>query len=146
MGNDLFKSMGLDEVEADVNHIADGVYPAFVFESTVVTAKTGKNAGKDSWVLTYKIAEGQYKGRTQQEWFSLDPANTTVKPWLKRRIISLGVPETKVGEFEPADVVGTAVTVKIQTKEGYQNVRDVKLQESGSAPAPLTPQAASSLM
>jgi len=147
MSSELFASMGLDNVEADVNHIADGVYPAFVYESTTVVAKTGKNAGKTSWVVTYKIAEGQFKGRTQQEWFSLDPANETVKPWLKRRILSLGVPETKIGDFQPADVVGTAVTVKIQTKDGYQNVRDVKLRdESEAATTASAPAAVSNLM
>jgi len=129
---DLFGSMGLDDVEADPNHIAPGEYPAFVFESTVVTAKTGKNAGKNSWVVTYKISDGKFNGKTQQEWFSLDPTNQQVKPWLKRRILSLGVPETKVGGFSPADVVGTPVFVKIKHKDGYQNVADVHLRDENA--------------
>lgn len=125
----LFASMGLDEIEADPNHIADGTYPAFVFESQILTAKNGKNAGKPQWVVNYKIAEGNFKGRQISEWFNLDPNNEQAKPWIKRRILSLGVPESKVSEFQPADVVGTAVTVKVQTNGGYQNVKQVDLRD-----------------
>ena len=141
---DLFESMGLEDVEADINFIPDGVYPAFVFESTVVVAKNGKNAGKPFWAITYKIAEGTCKGRSQQEWFSLDPQNEQVKPWLKRRILSLGVPDSKVGSFKPDDVVGSSVAVTIKTKDGYQNVRDVKSNDVDAVTS--TPASTNSLM
>lgn len=124
---DLFASMGLDDVEADPNHIADGMYNAHVYESQILTAKSGKKAGRPQWVLNYKILEGTYKGRVQSEWFDLGPNNDQAKPWIKRRILSLGVPESKVSEFQPADVIGTPVTVKIQTKDGWQNVVNVDL-------------------
>lgn len=123
---DLFGSMGLDDVEADPNFIPAGEYAAYITDSAIVTAKTGKNMGKNSWVLTYKVSDGKFNGRTQQEWFSLDPSNEQVKPWLKRRLLSIGVPESRIGSFNPADVVGTPVFVKIKHKDGYQNVADVK--------------------
>lgn len=131
--SNLFASMGLEDVEADQNFIADGTWPAFIYESTTVTAKTGKNTGKPQWVITYKISEGKFSGKQQQEWFSLDPTNEKVKPWLKRRLLSLGVPESQHGSFNPPDVVGTAVMVKIATKDGYQNVRDVKEKDAATS-------------
>lgn len=147
MSNDLFKSMGLDDVEAP-GKIADGKYPAFVYESQVIVAKSGKNQGKPSWVLNYKIAEGKFNGQTQSEWFSLDPNNETVKPWLKARILSLGVPETKVGSFEPSEAIGTPVWVTIQERNGYQNVTKVELRDEqvSMSSVPQTPSSSGGLL
>ena len=131
----FLNDLGLENVEADPNHIADGKYEAFVFNSEVRTKKDGGR----SWVITYKIAPGQtHSGQQQQEWFDLAPTGDNAelkKSFLKRRVLSLGVPESQIGTFNPGDVMGLKVAIAIVHRNGYQNVNSVELMEDGALSA-----------
>lgn len=132
----FLNDLGLDSVEADPNHIADGLYPAFVYGSEV---RLKKDQTK-SWVLTYKIAPeaAKHSGQTQAEWFDLEPKGENAelkKSFLKKRILSLGVPESKINEVNPDDLIGIKVNVKIVHRNGYQNVGDVTVTEGTTASA-----------
>lgn len=132
----FLSDLNLDGVEADPNYIADGVYHAFVYESEVRTKKDGT----PSWVLTYKIApdEAKHAGQQIAEWFDLKPVGPNAnlkKSFMKRRVLSLGVPESRINAVNPADFVGTEVAITVKHKGQYQNVTDVKLAEGG-APQP----------
>ncbi|HET7713151.1 MAG TPA: hypothetical protein VFK94_01370 [Patescibacteria group bacterium] len=142
----FLNDLGLDNVEADPNYIADGQWPAFVFDSKVVEKKDGSK----SWVISYKIAPNspQFAGVQQDEWYALSVSkdgsiqapSVQQKSWLKKRVLSLGVPESKVGTFSPAEVTGTPVFITIRHKNGYQNVGDVVLRDEATGQA--TPVAA----
>ena len=132
----FLNDLGLENVEADPNHIADGTYPAYVFGSEV---RLKKDHSK-SWVLTYKIAPeaAKHSGQTQAEWFDLEPKGENAelkKSFLKKRILSLGVPESKINEVNPDDLIGIKVSLKIIHKNGYQNVGDISLADGVSAPS-----------
>ncbi len=129
----FLNDLGLDNVEADPNYISDGPHPGFVFDSKVVTKKDDSK----SWVLTFKVApeDTNFAGKTQDEWYSLTNPSAQQKSWLKKRVLSLGVPESKVGAFDPAEVIGTAVFFNIRHKNGYQNVGEVTLRDEATGQA-----------
>jgi hypothetical protein len=130
----FLNDLGLENVEADPNHIADGKYRAFVFNSEVRLKKDQSR----SWVITYKIAPNQkHAGQQQQEWFDLEPKGDNAeikKSFLKSRVLSLGVPESKIADLSPADLIGTEVDITIVHRNGYQNVGVLTLP-TGDAPA-----------
>lgn len=123
----FLNDLDLGNVEADPNYIPDGPYPANIVKSDIVTRK---NDGKQSWVLTYQIIEGRFAGKQQQEWFDLKPEGDNAelkKSFLKRRVLSLGIPENEVSNVDTDYFVGMRVKVTIKHRNGYQNVSDVEL-------------------
>jgi hypothetical protein len=135
MSGGFLNDLGLDAVSADPNHIADGKYRAFVFNAEV---RNKKNSEINSLVLTYKIApEQKHAGQSQQEWFDLLPASATgdnaefKRSYLKKRILSLGIPESKINEVNPGDLIGIEVAITIVHKNGYQNVGNLELVNDG---------------
>lgn len=130
----FLNDLGLENVEADPNYIPDGKYAAFVYESST---KIIKNV--NYWVITYKIADDpNVGGKTVDELKSLDPKGpkrSQQLSFLKQRVLSLGIPESRVSEFDPGDVVGTPVTISIKHKDGYQNVGTVELRGEGTTPS-----------
>lgn len=132
----FLNDLNLDDVNPDPNYIADGLYRAFVYGSEV---KTKQSTGTKSWVLTYKVAPDQkHAGQVQQEWFDLDPKGENAelkRSFLKKRVLSLGVPESKIGEIQPSDLVGIEVSMKIVHRNSYQNVGEITLAGSGATPA-----------
>jgi hypothetical protein len=148
MSDGFLNDLGLDTVEADPNHIANGKYPAFVYNSEVRTKKDGTK----SWVITYKIAPDspRHAGQQQQEWFDLEPKGENAdlkKSFLKRRVLSLGVPETRINSVNPGDLIGIKVSLEIVHRGQYQNVGTVEvLDDSGSVAAPVASAASSTLL
>ena len=144
----FLNDLGLENVSADPNHIADGKYPAHVFGSEI----REKKAGGKSWVLTYKIDSSSplHAGASQQEWFDLQPTGDNAelkRSFLKKRVLSLGVPESKIGSLNPNDLLGIACSVTIVHRNGYQNVGNVELVTDGATATVSAPTAdTSSLM
>lgn len=141
MTDGFLNDLDLGDTNADPNYIADSKYRAFVYQSEVRTKKDDTRA----WVITYKIAPDQkHAGQTQQEWFDLLPKDSTApnaelkRSFLKKRILSLGVPESKIGQVNPNDLIGTEVSLTIKHKDGYQNVGNVDLAEGGSSTQTIT--------
>lgn len=140
-------------VPSDPNKVADGQHHAFVYDCKVMDL-TAKGKGK-SLVITYKMADDDVNPKVQKdEWrgipvvtadgkFASDKDSTNAT-WLKRRLLSLGVPESKINDLEPKDLIGLEVYVTFKTNEQWQNVVKVELVNGAtgnSAPA----QTASSL-
>lgn len=132
--NDLGVDWG--SVSTD-NSPSDGTHRCFVTKSEVRTKKDGSK----SWVFTYRVADGEPQaGRTKDEWRPIpnvrDGKFVTDKDesnagWLKQRLMSLGVPESRIGTVTPVDVQGAEVYVTLVTKTNnsgtFQNVTNVKL-------------------
>ena len=135
--NDL--GVNWDDVSTS-NDPPDGTHHCFVVKSEIRTRKSDQSK---HWVFTYKIAEGEpHQGRTKDEWRAIPVVNPETKKfaserdeqnasWLKQRLMSLGVPEDRIGVVTPADVQGTEVYVTLVTKTTnkgtFQNVTNVKL-------------------
>jgi hypothetical protein len=153
--NDL--TPGLDwnndeSVPLDPNKVADGTHHAFVYDCKVVDL-TAKGKGK-SLVITYKMADDDQNAKVEKDEWRAIPVVTadgqfasdkdrTAATWLKRRLVSLGVPETKINDVDPKDLVGTEVYVTFKTKEQWQNVTDVKVATAEGTPSATTQSAAS---
>lgn len=128
----FLNDIGLDGVEADPNYIPDGMYSCLIVKSEVQGKKSGDGS---NWIITYAIQEGNHVSKQQSEWFDLNPSGPNEalkKSFLKKRVISLGVPPTKINEVDPNFFVGLKCLVSIKHKNGYQNVSDVRLIEDNS--------------
>jgi hypothetical protein len=137
----FLNDLGLENVEADPNFIAAGPYPAIITKSEV-KPKSGEQVG-NNWILTYTIQAGKFQGKTQSEFFDLNPQGDKAeikKSFLKKRVLSLGVPENQISNMDPQFAVGLAGVVTIKHGNGYQNVADFKLNEgAASVPNNVTP-------
>lgn len=133
----FLNDLALDQVETDP---ADGVYRAFVYDVKTVNYKD--TAKGKAVVFTYRIADGKFKGEDVQEWKSANSFDdNTKKKWLKARILSLGVPESRLTNLDPQDLVGLEVMITLKKNGQYLNVNKVELVQSGNAAA--TPEQAS---
>lgn len=122
MSEGFLSGLGLDEVEG----LPNGGYNAFVFDAKVVSLKDAAKGKR--LVITYKIADGKFKGETVDEWKSCNPFDDyKTKGWLKKRILSLGVPEDRIDSLSPTDLVGTEVFIKVKKNGDFINVNDVQL-------------------
>lgn len=126
------------------NNPSDGTHRCFVTKSEIKTKQADQSK---SWVITYRVADGEKEqGRTNDEWrpipnvqngnFVTEKDETNAR-WLKQRLMSLGVPETRVGSTSPKDLLGIEcyVTFKTNTtsKGSFQNVVNVKLASEVNA-------------
>lgn len=133
----FLNELGLENVEANPNFIPSGKYPAFVFDSQVKMSKRNIK----QWVITFKIAPESETtpGRTQSEFknlqFTGDAESISFqKSFLKQRVLSLGIPESRINVFQPNEVIGQPVWITIthkHDKDGVdrQNVGDVSLRD-----------------
>lgn len=150
MSNPLMASLGLDAVEADPNALPDGKYGCVIFKSEYVKHKAKGSKGdapKDhiSHVITYKVNDGGTKnGIEKQEWFLIGREITDAtgsvtgfeslmtekqKPWYKKRLVDLGVPEAEVSSLDVTTLTGRPVTMGIRHKDGFENISFVELRE-----------------
>lgn len=134
--NDLTPGLDWKEGVTDPNRVTEGKHHAFVYEAKVMDL-TARGKGK-SLVITYKMAgDDQDSGKTVDEWrgipvvsadgqFASDKDRNNAS-WLKRRLIDLGVPEDKINDIQPNDLVGTEVYVTFKNNGAYQNVSKVEV-------------------
>lgn len=126
----LLGDLGLDDVSANPNFVADGGYVATV---AVKVSGSKKEPNRRYLVFTYTIksaADGsptEYASKTVQEWKSADKSDDAQqKSFLKQRIMSFGIPEEEVSRFSLGMVQGATVLVEIKNNGDYTNVNRVK--------------------
>lgn len=145
----LLGTLGLDQVEADPNALPDGKWAGVIFKSEYVDVKKTDSLAH---VITYKVTEGEKNGAQRQEWFTLGTVKTRdengnitainptmteqQKPWYKKRLIDLGIPESKIndGTFEPSDLVGKEVFFGTKKNGSYININFVELRNEVATP------------
>ena len=145
----LSQSLGLQDVEANVNHLPPGRYSGIVKDSKYV--RTGPDKSKVAHVLTYQVVDGDQKGKQPAEFFGLgdqvvadDQGNITSynptmldsqKPWYKKRQMDLGIPEDRISTYDVAELIGKPVTFGIKHNDGYVNVSFVELRDDSAQAA-----------
>lgn len=132
----IFADLGLEDVADDPNTFPASTYKGFLFDAKVVNYKDA--AKGRALVLTYKIADedSEHNGKTVDEWKQCNSFDDpTKKAWLKRRLMSLGVPEDRLSQVNPADLVGTAVFFTTKKNGEYTNVTFVKKADEGDTTA-----------
>lgn len=161
MSNILHQTLGLGNVDADVNNLPDGRYDGKVKSSQYVYVDSKDTL---SHVISYEVTEGEYKGRNKDEWFmlareprkadgsapdkgkvdiseiaTLTPAmSDNAKPWYKKRHLDLGVPEQAFDAgINIATLEGRPVTFGVKRKDGYVNINFVESREVDTTNGPV---------
>lgn len=150
----LLDEYGVDltEIQAPSYEIPDDTYEFVV--SDIYVRKGSEKKPDMSWVnIEYQVGS---EGKTYTEWFTLPenasaPTEDELKKlgWYKQRILSLGIPEDKINSFSREEVVGTQGVLTLRTKNGWQNIKSLRVenlpdtQEEAPAPAKKAPAAKS---
>lgn len=132
----IFADLGLDEVDADPNHLPDSTYRGVVYDAKIVHYKDAAK-GK-ALVLTYKVTDPEsiHKGKTIDEWKSANKFDDAQKKgWLKNRLISLGVPESRIAQVSVKDLIATDIFFTVKKKGEYINVTFVRLADESEVSA-----------
>lgn len=129
----FLSDLGLDKIDDDPNEVPAGKYTGFLFDARVVELKDAAKGKR--LVLTYKVAdEGAHKGKTVDEWKSVNPFDDArTKGFLKQRMKSLGVPEERLGSITPDDLIGTPVNFTVKKNGEYTNVTFVEVRDGNSS-------------
>lgn len=124
----------LDGVEAPSYDVEDGIYE-FEIGDHYIKSGTDKFPDKSWIIISYLLGDA---GKTKDEWFQLpeDASNPTPKEleklgYYKARLIDLGIPEEGLNSAGPDQTVGLRGTLHVATKNGWQNVKNVKLDTDG---------------
>ena len=140
----LFGELDVASAEDNPWAVPANTYEANVFE---VAVKTDKN-DHQGLAINYKISSGDHEGKQVSEWKTIptpaDPKNPTpdekkAMSYLKMRLSSFGVPESRMNSVDINDLLGTPVTIKVTINGEYTNVARVELRgESATAPQEFT--------
>ena len=135
----LFGDLDVSSAEDNPWMVPANTYEADLYE---VEVKPNKLGTKTNLVLTYKIASGDHMGKTVTEYKQVpnpaDPNNPTPEEkkaasYIKQRLSTLGVPESRMNTVEVNDLVGTPVTIKVTVDGEYTNVARVELRGENAA-------------
>jgi hypothetical protein len=126
----------LDVASADDNPWA---VPANTYEASLYTAEVKRDKNEILGLeLIYKISSGDHEGKTVREWKVIpepaDPKNLTpdekkANSYLKMRLRSFGIPESRMNTMNINDILGLEVIIKVTVNGEYTNVSRVDLAE-----------------
>lgn len=134
----LFGDLDVSSAEDNPWAVPPNTYEADVYTVEVKQSKEG-NTGM---AITYKISSGDHIGKTVQEWKSIpvpvDPKNPTADEkkaasYLKMRLKSLGVPESRMNTVDVNDLQGLAVIIKVTQNGEWTNIAKVELKGDADA-------------
>ena len=126
--------------ELDVASAEDNPWavPANTYEATVYEVKVKEDKNNHTGLaINYKISSGEHEGKLVSEWKAIpipdDPKNPTAEDkraasYLKMRLASLGVPESRMNTVDPNDLQGTEVVIKVTVNGEFTNVGRVELR------------------
>ena len=124
----------MDEVEAPSFDVADDIYEFEVSDFFIQEGTT--NWPDRTWlVIEYSLGGN---GKSKSEWFELpeDASAPSDKELLKlgfykNRLKDLGIEEEQMNGVGPDDLIGLTGTLQVFTKNGFQNIKGVKLTDDG---------------
>lgn len=134
----LFGELDIESAEDNPWMVPANTYEADLYQVEVKPNKTGD---KTNLILTYKISSGEHTGKQVTEYkvipSPVDPKNPTADEakaasYIKARLTSLGVPESRMNTVEVNDLVGTPVVIKVTVNGEYTNVSSVKLRDENT--------------
>jgi hypothetical protein len=143
----LFDGLGLSEVSSDPWSVMDGTYQFNVVDCTAGPTKDGLKNG-----ILFKfevISEGSEQGKTQTEWLEIPKKDDVsgdamrCRSFLRARMESLGIPETKFNSVDAADFISITgyMTIATGKKKGGKYIAKITLDAppegvtTASAPA-----------
>jgi hypothetical protein len=144
----LFGDLDLQQFDDDPWSIPDDTYEATV--SNVEVARTNAET-KLGMTIQYTITSGNASGQLVTEWKRVPERNNPqaddnrAGAFLKQRLLSFGIPESRLNEVKPDDLIGLDVYITTRTglnkKNGQKvvNVANVQLKDSGPVSGTVTP-------
>lgn len=145
----LFGALDFESVSDDPFSVDVGTYNGVISDFFVKKTKAGDKMGM---TVEYTVEESDNEamlGRSHQEWIEVPiveegetptPEQKNKASRAKMRLSSLGVPEARMNEVTPEDIIGTPVTftrVDTPAKDDptriYKNVNNVKVRDGGSS-------------
>lgn len=157
--NNLMASLGLDQVSGDPNEIPDNTFDGIVKKDEFVFVKKSNSVNH---VIEFEVTDGTYKGKSKAIFtrFGTDPVDANGQPtekvdeianykhtmsddnknYYKALLLNLGVPAAVIdsGQFVVGSLKDTPVTFTTSTKNGYQNIYNVKVRQLTATPMPAT--------
>lgn len=149
MTNGLFGALDFEQIADDPFSVDVGTYNGVVSDFFV---KPTKNGDKMGMTVEYTVEESDNEemlGRSHQEWLEIPIVKEGEQPTAdqkktasraKMRLASLGVPESRMNEVTPEDIIGTPVTftrvdtpAKDDPTRVYKNINNVKVRDGGSS-------------
>lgn len=130
----LFGDLDVSSAEDDPWSVPSNTYEATVYEVEVKDTQAGDKTGLN---IVYKISSGDHAGKTVREWKlipkgSVTPEDKKAASFLKMRLSSLGVPESRMNSIDVNDLQGLDVIINVKVNGDYTNVTKVELA-SGNA-------------
>ena len=131
----LFGDLDVSSAEDNPWMVPANTYEADLYE---VEVKPNKAGDKKNLILTYKISSGEHTGKTVTEYKQVPsgsdtPEDKKAASYIKQRLSTLGVPESRMNTVEVNDLVGTPVTIKVTVNGEYTNVAKVDLRGENAA-------------
>ncbi len=132
----LFGDLDVASAADDPFKVEDGWHEATLTEAEVKQQK--QDPSKYGLALTYEVTSGENAGSNISEWKNYpkpaDPKNPTATEkrdlaFIKKRLLSLDIPESRMNSLDIEDLKGIEVYVKVQTKGEYQNIVDMKVND-----------------
>lgn len=146
---DLMGTLGLDNVD-DPDNLPDSKYRGVIKDAGYMISKTDKLGiffvykvndpaskfnGREKFDWT-TIGDGGFKGEDGEYGCKTPTMSETQKPYFKKRLGELGIPESRLANLTNADLkgrIGTDVIFGIKNKDGYNNVNFVEIVGAGAA-------------
>lgn len=137
----LFGDLDINEIPDDPFAMPDNDYMGYISKCEVRTPKNKPDA-VSNLVVTCQATEGQYEGYTAQRWFPIPESLNTADEkrqaaFLKQFLSGMGVPESRLNDFQPDELDGVKVIFTVKNSEGtgdnagktYKNVTQIKINE-----------------
>lgn len=141
----LFGDLDVESAADDPFKVEPGVYEATVTDVAVGPTKDGSKTGM-TIIFTISPTDEDNAGKTVREWKQIpmpaDPKKLSADDkramsFLKSRLLDLGIPETRVNDVLPEDLIGKEVTITVkQGKNDFMNVSRVTLLQDTSSLSP----------
>lgn len=131
----LFGDLDIASAEDDPWSVPSNTYEATVY---TVEVKETQDKSKTGLNIVYKISSGEHEGKTVREWKEIPKGSTTPEEkkaasFLKMRLASLGVPESRMNSIDVNDLQGLDVIINVKVNGEYTNVTKVALPDSADA-------------
>lgn len=142
----LFGELDVASVSEDILNTPDGTYPAVLTKVTASKSQSKKDERGQAQLgvtFTYTITDPdspqnkmkvtQYQTVPQPNGEEMTADEMRNAAYLKRLMTNLGVPEDRVNDVEPSDLIGAEVYITTKKNGDYINVVSVKLQSEVDA-------------
>lgn len=127
----LFEGLDVASASDDPWGVSVGWHKTVITKCEVKPTAKGDKKGVN-WA--FQVTEGADKGSTHTDWQWVPAADDhsdeaeRAKKFLKQRMVKLGIPQDRINQVEPSDMVGIEPYIEIkEAKSGNRFIAEIKL-------------------